>query len=277
MPQSQRYSADDYYWKKQDCPICGRPPAQFIGRRGGSSHRLQLGVEARIWRCEKCDLIFPNPMPIPKNGLAQHYDVSPSEYFYAHDEEHKRKSASRLLDELESLTKTGRLLDVGSGRGELILVARDRGWEVTCVEPSPSFAAVLQARDIDVITSGIEDCSLGSERFDAVILSAVLEHLYEPQLALQKISASLRNGGLLFLDVPNEGGLYFRAGNLYEQIKLSGSTVNLSPTFFPLSCIRLHTQISQGNTSEELASAGSVESVCRKQLCGPKAGIPGCN
>ena len=216
-------------------------------------------------------------MPIPKNGLAQHYDVSPSEYFYAHDEEHKRKSASRLLDELESLTKTGRLLDVGSGRGELILVARDRGWEVTCVEPSPSFAAVLQARDIDVITSGIEDCSLGSERFDAVILSAVLEHLYEPQLALQKISASLRNGGLLFLDVPNEGGLYFRAGNLYEQIKLSGSTVNLSPTFFPLSCIRLHTQISQGNTSEELASAGSVESVCRKQLCGPKAGIPGCN
>jgi SAM-dependent methyltransferase len=172
-------------------------------------------------------------MPIPKNGLAQHYDVDPSEYFYAHNEDHKRKSASRLLDELQSLTKTGKLLDVGSGRGELVLVARERGWEVTCVEPSPSFAAVLQARGVDVITSGIEDCSLGSDRFDAVILSAVLEHLYQPQLALQKISASLRSGGLLFLDVPNEGGLYFRAGNLYEQVRFSGSTVNLSPTFSP--------------------------------------------
>ncbi|MEJ7710649.1 MAG: hypothetical protein WKF84_12460 [Pyrinomonadaceae bacterium] len=72
---------DMYRWVPQSCPTCEIAPTKFLGRRGGSSHRQNLGVECEIWRCERCGLIFPNPMPIPINGLDQHYAVASEEYF----------------------------------------------------------------------------------------------------------------------------------------------------------------------------------------------------
>lgn len=35
------------------------------------------------------------------------------------------------------------------------------------------------------------------------------------------------------MDVPNERGLYFRVGNLYQRLRGCGWTVNLAPTFEP--------------------------------------------
>src|SRR5688500_17983198 len=128
---------EDYYWKDQSCPMCELPPTKIIGKRGGIAHREALGVEAQIWRCGKCDLLFPNPMPIPKGGLAQHYETDPNEYFVAHDEEGKSANAENMVARAEELLGCrGRLLDVGVGRGELIAAALKRGWEADGIEPS---------------------------------------------------------------------------------------------------------------------------------------------
>ena len=79
----------------------------------------------------------------------------------------------------------------------------------------------------------IEHCNFENAAFDVVILSAVLEHLYQPNDTLREIARVLRPGGALFVDVPNEEGLYFRVGNLYQRLRGRNWVVNTAPTFSP--------------------------------------------
>ncbi|MBI1765572.1 MAG: methyltransferase domain-containing protein [Acidobacteria bacterium] len=235
MEKGLKLTEADYHWRAQACPICVSEPARYLGRRGGAAHRQCLGIETRLWRCGGCGLIFPNPMPIPKGGLEQHYGLPPEEYFAAHDEAGKAESAVRLLQKAETLGRgKGRLLDVGAGRGEILYAAKQAGWEVVGIEPSPPFARwAARNSGVEVLTEAIENCSLPAESFEVVILAAVLEHLYEPDAVIRSIARVLRPGGLLFVDVPNEAGLYFHIGNLYQRLRLRNWVVNLSPTFSP--------------------------------------------
>ncbi len=224
-----------YRWVEQDCPICEEKPTQKLGRRGGTAHREGLGVETQIWRCRGCGLVFPNPMPVPVGGLEQHYNEPPDEYFHNHEPERKSSAAVAFLRRAEELTMgKGRLLDVGAGRGEFLRAALREGWDSVGIEPSEAFARHAEKYSGAVVRrEPIEHCNFEDEAFDVVILSAVLEHLYQPNDTLREISRVLRPGGALFVDVPNEEGLYFRVGNFYQRLRGRDWVVNTAPTFSP--------------------------------------------
>lgn len=226
---------DNYHWIKTNCPICEIQPTRFLGKRGGESHRENLGVEAEIWECGKCGLIFANPMPVPVNGLNQHYSMDADNYFEHHDSDNRKEGAENLLKEAESiLGKKGKFLDIGTGRGEIILAAKNNGWDVVGIEPSESFAAYTEkATGIKILRETVENCNFPDEEFDVVILSAVLEHLYNPDEVIGIISRILKRGGIFYFDIPNEKGLYFKIGNLYQKLRGNGWSVNLAPTFSP--------------------------------------------
>lgn len=244
MAEAQKVEADltgaraevrgGYRWLRQDCPICGVPPSKYLGRRGGAAHREGAGVECSIWLCGGCGLLFPNPMPVPAGGR-EHYAVDPGEYFRHHDEGQKLEGARGLLARAESLAGgRGRVLDIGAGRGEVLAAAREAGWEAVGVEPSASFADhAARVSGAEVRREPVERCGFAEGSFDAVILSAVLEHLYNPDETVREVARILRPGGVLFVDVPNEAGLYFRLGNLYQKLRWRDWVVNLSPTFEP--------------------------------------------
>lgn len=226
---------DGYRWVRQDCPTCGKRPETRVGKRGGASHREGLGVECDIWRCGDCGLLFADPMPVPAGGLGQHYGMDADEYFEGHDVNDKLESAAELVRQAEKLLgRKGKLLDVGTGRGEVVAAAQDAGWAVEGVEPSTTFADHTEKlTGAKIWREAIEDSKIPDEEFDVVILAAVLEHLYNPDAVVAKIARVLKPGGLLFLDVPNEAGLFFRVGNLYQKMRGRDWCVNLSPTFSP--------------------------------------------
>jgi SAM-dependent methyltransferase len=224
-----------YRWVSQNCPICDATPDKRLGRRGGSAHRSHLGVECAIWQCRHCGLIFPNPMPLPKNGSEQHYGLEADDYFENHDAAQKDASALSLLAQAEQIIKgKGALLDIGAGRGELLRAARGAGWRVTGIETSRRFAEHAAAYSgARIMSQPLETCAFEENSFDCVILGAVLEHLYNPDETIGEISRILRPGGAVFIDVPNEHGLYFKLGNLYQKLRGRDWVVNLAPTFSP--------------------------------------------
>jgi 2-polyprenyl-3-methyl-5-hydroxy-6-metoxy-1,4-benzoquinol methylase len=226
---------DGYRWLAQSCPVCSLRPVTFVGRRGGNSHREGIGVECDIWSCDRCGLIFPDPMPIPVGGLQQHYDVDADKFFVNHDPTRKINTAHLILDDAEKiLAGKGRLLDVGAGRGETLKIAQERGWVAEGIEPSESFAAYAEKESgAKIYAKPLEECGLTDSYYDVVILSAVLEHLYNPDDVIAEISRVLKPGGWLFFDVPNERGLVFRVGNIYQRLRGRDWCINLSPTFSP--------------------------------------------
>jgi len=139
-----------------------------------------------------------------------------------------------MLQQAEALTGgKGRILDVGTGRGELVDAATRQGWQAVGIEPSASFAEHAARTGAEIRRETLHECRFDAEYFDVVILAAVLEHLYNPDETLAEVSRILRPGGALFLDVPNEQGLYFKVGNFYQRLKNRDWVVNLAPTFPP--------------------------------------------
>src|SRR5688572_4576909 len=209
MKATEAPARDAYYWNKQDCPLCGKPPTTFVGKRGGRAHRDGLGVETEIWKCKTCDLVFPNPMPYPVGGLGQHYEMDADEYFQIYDKGDKLAVGESLIEAAETwLGGMGRLLEIGVGRGEVLIAARERGWEVFGIEPSNSFADYAEEQsNARIWRQPIEDVEIPVGEFDAIIFSAVLEHVYDPDAVMAKVASGLRRGGVLYCDVPNEAGL----------------------------------------------------------------------
>jgi len=98
------------------------------------------------------------------------------------------------------------LFDVGFGYAQALLHFRERGFEVSGLEPSPEGAAYARQQGIHAFQANIED--IGSADFgshDVVLLLNVLEHLRHPAKALLAIRERLlKPGGMLVIDVPNE-------------------------------------------------------------------------
>ena len=84
---------------------------------------------------------------------------------------------------LGDLTPPGRLLDVGSGRGDLGVVLGRRGWDVVGLEPSEQACQVARRRGVKTQAFGHSPTRRTSRYqggFDAVVFNHSLEHVIEP-------------------------------------------------------------------------------------------------
>ena len=134
---------------------------------------------------------------------------------YMLEERGRRRTARWLLDRLRAYLPNGRLLQVGCGYGLLLDEARRRGYEVEGVEPSVEAARYARDRlGLAVREMAVEEAELGGERYDAVLLVDVLEHLDDPVAALDRLLTVLAPGGTLLIVTPDPSSLTARiAGN----------------------------------------------------------------
>jgi SAM-dependent methyltransferase len=99
-----------------------------------------------------------------------------------------------------------RILDVGSGPGLFLQKGKERGWKVKGIEPS-SIAAAF-SKDIlglDISEEFLDEkLAMKMEKFDAVNLGEVLEHLPNPLGMLSLINTLLEDEGLICIIVPND-------------------------------------------------------------------------
>jgi SAM-dependent methyltransferase len=101
----------------------------------------------------------------------------------------------------------GRLLDVGSGRGDLGVTLSD--WDVTGLEPSPDAVAEATARGVRTVQGTLTTASVDGP-FDAIVFQHSLEHVAEPLDDLRAAHDLLAPGGLVLVSVPNFGSWHAR-------------------------------------------------------------------
>jgi 2-polyprenyl-3-methyl-5-hydroxy-6-metoxy-1,4-benzoquinol methylase len=113
-----------------------------------------------------------------------------------------------ILREFRRLPGSGRVLDVGCGRAALGGAIRELGWEVWGIEQSGEACATAAKRLDRLVEADLHDldrvdAALGATRFDALVFSDVLEHVYDPLGVLEKYLAFVRPGGKVLISVPN--------------------------------------------------------------------------
>jgi SAM-dependent methyltransferase len=158
------------------------------------------GNTFEIARCTGCDFIFVvNPGPLTFHPVQE----APAEV----PERPRHRQIKRVCDHvLKQGARAGGtylVVEVGAGWGGLAQVfSRDRRYRFVGFEPSASRAAYCRARGFDVregLFVGHESAGVA----DAVIFDNVLEHVEDPETLVRKAVASLREGGLLVVIVPN--------------------------------------------------------------------------
>ena len=98
-----------------------------------------------------------------------------------------------------------RVLDVGCGTGELGRVVKQRlGCELVGLTHSRAEAERASEHLDRVLVCDLNEFAPdGLGRFDCVICSHVLEHLYRPERLLRALAQSLAPGGVLVVALPN--------------------------------------------------------------------------
>lgn len=222
-----------YTWEDLPCSCCDSESFVELGYRGGQAHIANKGIISRIVRCSHCGHIYPKPMPIITDTNTAYKEVN--DYFAHHNQSNRVKRYICLLTELQKIYgQKAKLLDVGTGRGEMLYAAKILGMEAEGIEPSGEFARFAQETyGVKVRNCSLEKSGFAEDYFDLVTLSGVLEHLYYPKKELAEINRVLKPKGLLWIDSPNEASLYHIIANLYFKAQRKDWVSHLSPTFEP--------------------------------------------
>jgi len=220
-----------------DCPTCSVRAFRVLGVRGGPrAHRYGLGIETNIVECTRCGLLFPDPFPVPRDHDQLYAD--PAKYFENHGESAKIEDYVALAREIRRRTglTQPRVLDVGSGRGELLVAFRAAGL-ANAVGLEFAQAMIDYARETHGIAlekATIEAYAASDpEPFDAITLCAVLEHVYDPDAMIRASAKLLRPGGVLYLDIPNEPHLLSQVAGAFEKLRGRDVVYHLAPTWAP--------------------------------------------
>jgi SAM-dependent methyltransferase len=223
------------HWQLRElpCPLCGSHRRKRVGERGGSAHWRGEGVRVSIARCSDCGCLYPFPAALPRDH--SHYSNADG-YFAEPPTGAKIDAFANLLRRATELRggERGAMLDIGAGCGEALVAAGHVGWDSAGIEPSEEFVRLGRERFGVEITQGyLEDVRFEDESFDLILFAGVLEHVYEPLKLIKEARRLLRPGGLVYIDVPNEGSLFNAVSRL--ALRLSGRdwSVALAPTFPP--------------------------------------------
>ena len=159
---------------------------------------------SNIARCRSCGHMQLERFPDDEE-LSEAYEVAESDD-YIGEEAGQRETARVALERIERFTERGRLVDLGCWVGFLMAEARERGWEPVGVEPS-EFASEYARNQLglDVRRGELFSVELPEHSFQAAVLGDVIEHLIEPDRALERIARLLAPGGVTYFALPDAG------------------------------------------------------------------------
>lgn len=172
------------------------------------SRAIALRWRHDLWQCGDCGLVFRNPRPVQRDVIAS-YDAGLTFAAWQAEAAARAPLWQRRLALLRRHCAGGRLLDVGTGDGAFLDVARVH-YAVEATEVSAAGARLARERGHAPKVGPLEAIDLPPQRYDAITLWHVLEHLPHPAAALRRLAASLAPGGVLIVAVPNELGPLLR-------------------------------------------------------------------
>jgi 2-polyprenyl-3-methyl-5-hydroxy-6-metoxy-1,4-benzoquinol methylase len=192
------------------CPLCGSEQRQFPFRLHGPYN---------VARCTACGLHYLYPRLIEtamqeayrqssyyEGGTCGYADTS-----YTAQERALRATFKRLLRNLVKRGLAGGdLLEIGCGYGYLLDEARSLFNRRVGTEFSEQGAEIAGATGAEVFVGGIEQVPR-ERKFDCVVVTQVIEHVYEPLTFVNQLASYVKSGGHIVVATPDIGGVLRKA------------------------------------------------------------------
>ena len=191
----------------EQCPACRSEEWNFRFKKQGFDF-----VE---W--SNCHLLKLAPLPT-KQTLIEHYAARASAGNY------RRDSTINIIPILEEMFEFGtqyfqrtwleyaddkRVFDIGCLYGDLLDVAKIRGWETWGIELQPQAAEIAAEKHCGrVVCADADDFAAPRPGyFDMVMATGLIEHVRNPRRVIHLAAQLLRKDGVLLIQTPNRGSL----------------------------------------------------------------------
>jgi 2-polyprenyl-3-methyl-5-hydroxy-6-metoxy-1,4-benzoquinol methylase len=108
------------------------------------------------------------------------------------------------IKRIGAYSKNGRrLLDVGCGTGDFLFAAKQKGWDVSGIEPNEKARARANSKTNNKVFDTDQLSQLEKDQFDVITLWHVLEHLPNLEKQITTFRKLLKPNGTLIIAVPN--------------------------------------------------------------------------
>ena len=191
------------------CPVCD-------SRDWRKRHQIN---EWSINECRRCSFAMVYPVPVSesrpemykedkvveRNTKKRHPVVEFSRKMKQWFSRASGRSKGNIFQQKVQLyvPAGGVILDIGCGDGGFINSLKDR-YQCWGLEISDYLAQKAREKGgLHVIQSDFEKADFGGQKFDAITIISLIEHLTDPLLAIQKCYALLKDNGVLILKTPN--------------------------------------------------------------------------
>jgi SAM-dependent methyltransferase len=144
-------------------------------------------------------------MPVWKGSEAYSDPHEAESQFLIHADRFRRY-AVELLDFLGP-PYLGKLLDVGTGLGWVVLEAKRRGFEAEGIDPAEVFIRTgKKFLGVNIRTGTLKNVK---KKYDVVVLKHVLEHISARKNFIEDVKRVLKPGGRLLIAIPNIRSLMY--------------------------------------------------------------------
>jgi len=169
-----------------------------------------LPAEYDVAVCRRCGFVYADPAATQRDYdrfycewskyddslTATGSGVSP------YDAARLATTASDIARALPS--RAASILDAGCATGGLLTALRDQGFSaVAGLDPSPCCAAACRDRGFEAYVGSISSAPTHMPKFDCVVFSHVLEHVYDISAFFAAARGLLAPGGYIYIETPD--------------------------------------------------------------------------
>ena len=218
-------------WIDTVCALCGTTAGIAVV---DVPHPDAPGGVSHVWQCRECGLRRLQPRPAPE-ALAGYYNQGG--WYNAYVGRTRSPARQRLWDLMRDTFSCPadaswksrllrpflapfaryqfdinvpldgrrglRVLEVGSGFGDVLIYLKSRGCEVLGTDLEPNAAEAGRQQGVEIRIGNLADLKLPSESFNVGLMCHSLEHVPDPNVELAELHRVLRPGAQLQIAVPN--------------------------------------------------------------------------
>ena len=199
------------------CPICGGTGVPYYHAMSYFMNNFEHPhLPAKLWmKCSGCGNLYTWKYPEELLTQAAHPQTVQPDPANALTATRREPAAvlsiwSTILNKLHSYTNGKDLLEVGIGKGCLLAVALEMGYQPDAVEiVRQSAQEVADILGIPIWNGDFLDYH-PDKKYSVIIMGDVIEHVTAPEQALRNAYNLLADDGVLWLSTPNFEGSFTR-------------------------------------------------------------------
>jgi 2-polyprenyl-3-methyl-5-hydroxy-6-metoxy-1,4-benzoquinol methylase len=182
---------------ERNCPVCNSSKNTHIMDKSASTY----------YKCTECSMVYLNPILNPSATIDYYTNLNTGQgETVLDDSQFYTEIYSLGLDSIEQNINIGSILDIGCSTGFFLNLAKNRKWKTSGIELGLNEASIAEKNGHKIFKETIDALS-NTNKYDAITMWDVLEHIPDGVDQLKKIKNHLNPNGILFFQIPNSDSL----------------------------------------------------------------------